>query len=445
MKKKIYTILGFLLITEGAPAVVWGAPDFFQEYSHYFSYDCDSFITGAKLKLAPAQFNISTDFSNFNYGISLFTDKYLKKYPCSFFIGNILISGTRGRLKDPELNSDSSGYANCYTQPSVVTVELPSSSTFTNPFSTFLEIGYEDENKTFSLFKLNGSYTPDFNIEDFSILGKLSFNKKVILTAATGISLFNIEEKQQTTWYSDLPYYGEKRSFCILNQIAFNFYDIFQSDFSVFIYDSIVNKMGCAYKIEATGKWKKFLTEMAVFYNPNYYLITSDNKILEPLSQIKCNFQYDFIPALKSGLTFYAKIPLTPPASPTLKFGVSATLTTSLTSILGNCSLTFQKDNNFYLSFCSTKLESSFTLGNFKHELNLSTQLYFSPEKLNTHCHSITLNSSIFVDFLTAGSTFSFSCNNHNFYNKKLKFGVSLNETYKKIIVIVKFNGEFCI
>lgn len=269
MKKKQIISLGLLLILQISGTYLWSTPALFQEYSQYFSYD-DSFTTGCKLDLSFAQGKFSTNFNNYNYGLNLFSEKYFKHFPCSIQIGNILIGGIISRLKNPSLDSDSGGYGNCYTEPAVITSELESFTSFSKPFSTFIELCYTDENNIIEKIKLNGSYTPSSNNANFAILGKFSTQNMISITGASGISLHFIEENKPIYWYSEIPYYSRRKSFSLGNQISINIKDLFYSNFSIFIYDSIVNKIGLVYKSENKIDLNNFTFGLSAFLNQNF-------------------------------------------------------------------------------------------------------------------------------------------------------------------------------
>ena len=467
MKQKTFYILGLIFLVFKTPFLMWAKPDVFQNYTQYLSYD-NSFITGGNLSLSFGECKFSTDFENYNYGFSLFSEKYFHNFPFVFQGGNILIGGSVSRLKNPLLDSDVDGFFNCFTQPAVVTSQLPSFTSFTNPFSLFLELAYKKEDKNnniFQSFVTNGSYTPYSHEANFAAQIELNITEGFSLREATGISLFNIEEKPQTTWYSNLPYYKSRQSIVMDNQIAFNIFDIFQSNLSVFIYENPFRKYFPVFKLENIAQWDKYKISLSAFINTNKNLITNDNIILNPLFQIKSNFQFSLPLSneklIKSGCTFYCKMPLELPLSPDIKFGIRGSFHNNFINV--NCQSSFsfklhyieENEPQIVFTFFSSSLETIWDLGKFKPNLTLSSRLYlssapksckvFPPPVLNTQSYSINTSCSFLGDFIAANSSFSFSCKNHEFYNKKLKFGISLNETFKKIIVIVKFNGEFCI
>lgn len=455
MKKKFLIAFGFSMILGACNKTIWAAPDFFQDYTHYFSYDDKTFITGGKLLLSLGEARFSTDFSNYNYGFSIFTKKYFPNFPCIFQGGNISIGGIVSRLKNPSLDSDTGGFSSCYTQPASITSALPAFSSFTNPFSTFIQFGYDDDKTFLQELKVNGTYTPSTHSMNFSALGKIHLHEKYSFRAASGISLHNIEEKQQTSWYSDIPFYEAHKDFWIGNQLAVNILDIFQSHFSLFVYPSAIGKYGVTYKLENKAVWDDFIAGLSAFINPNSYLITSENTVLNPTAELKTNFQYKFIPELKTGITIYTKFPLTPPIAPSIKTGFSTTLTVPITTLSTSCTFSFQTGNQFVLTYASSKIQSTWKLGLFTPMITLSSRLYFSSSpksekiipapELNTQIHSTTIKINFMGDLLSASSSFSFGCNNHEIYNKKLNLSLIFNGKYKKILILVKINGEFCI
>lgn len=449
--KKIL-IICFLFCLLISPVSLWGSPKIFEEYSHYFAYKDKTFTTGGNLKFSFSEIKASTNFNNYNFGISLFSDNYLNHFPCTFKMGNLSIGGFISKLKNPVLDSACDGFSSCYSAPSLISAELPTFTLFTKPLSYFLEFAYTNEDKLFDNFGINCAYTPEANNLSFSVIGKIKTRSKLAITDASGISLFNIEEKIPASWFSDLPYYSESRSFCLGNQLNFDFCDYFKSCFSIFFYNTPFGDFNFVYKTENKAEIKNFNISLSAYLNLAKNLITLDNLVLSPCTQIKSNFQYTFLfqntdNYLKSGITFYSKIPLPLPASPDLKLGISSTLKIPRSTFQASTAFSFRLADNsdLLLTYCSSKLENSLDFASLKPSLSLSSGLYFSSNKISSQHYSVNLCLTLPKEILTATSSFSYAVKNHIISDKKIDLGFSGNFKYKKINVILKIDGKFCI
>ena len=81
----------------------------------------------------------------YNFGASGFTEKFLPMFPCSVQVGNLSESGSLSKLKSPLLSGGNSPFSVDFASASSIYSSLPSSSSFSNPLSTFIQAGYQSK------------------------------------------------------------------------------------------------------------------------------------------------------------------------------------------------------------------------------------------------------------------------------------------------------------
>lgn len=463
--KKIYLKLGLYLIIIFHCDVLWASPDFFNNYTHYFSYEKNSFTTGLKidLSLAEGRFGIDKD-CNYNFGISVFSDNYLKHFPIKCQAGNLSVGGIISKFNDPGIDSSASAFGGCYSAPTIITSTLPSYSSFTKPFSVFLEAGWENEKTFLRNITFNSTYTPDTKDLSFSGKIKIGFTEKFDITNTLGISIYKIKENESTSWYLDIPYYKDSGSFCLGEQFSINLFN-FSSNFSIFCYKSPFEKekkldtIKNIYKTESKFENNHLKIGISAFFNNFRNIISPENKVLTPGTQIKTNIQYnnDFGKndsySIKAGITAYGNIKSEYNSEDDFKFGIAASASFPFSTVFAEGAFSYkfiESSKNMNLKFISANIGNSWKIRFFSPEITISSQYYIPEKKFNisrpiNKNYKINLNLHFWDDIITNNNSFSFSMKENRICNKKFKTSVNFNFSYKKILISGKIAGEFCL
>lgn len=462
MKKNFLKIILTLILVHGWNCnYLWSVPNLFRNYSHYYSYEKETFTTSHKLELSMTEGRFSVNSKgNYNYGLSIFSDNYLKNFPTKCNIGNLSIGGIISKLNNPMIDTSTSGFTACYSQPSIVTSSLPSNNSFTNPFSIFFETSWVNEKTFIKEACLNNAYTPDSKALSFSSKINFGFTENFELTNTLGFSIFTLKENNSNSWYLTLPYFPETGSFCFAGQIEMELFNL-RSNFSVFSYksplpDSKNNKIiENIFRTDNKFETNHFQISIALLFNNNPHIISRDNKVLKPTTQIKSNIQYkndfghndDY--SFRAGITTYSNISAYYNENDDFKLGLSTSFTSPLASVLleGNLSYAFFQDSKtLKLNFASANIENIWHLGFFSPSLGISSQYYISSANNDvSENYKINLGLNLWNSTIINDNSFSFSLKKNAICNKKLKTGININFSFKNILISAKIAGEFCI
>lgn len=439
-----------IAIVINCQCLIWAAPSIFENYTHYFSYEDNSFTTGLKAEFSMAKGTLSTNFENYNFGLSLFSEKYLKTIPIELSFGNISIGGLLSKFKNPMIDSASTGFDSCLSEITENNCTFPGYTSFSKPLSSFIELGYNSDEYLIKKIICNGTYNLNSKEMDYSTFIELGWDEKIILKNASGISIYTLEENNFTSWYSKEPYYSSKKIICFGTQFGINIYNINNMIFSCFAYETPFGKIKPVFKIENKFEWKDLSFGLSAFFNKNSHIVSKENLKLSPCTQLKGNIQYNFNissninneDSLKIGFTIYSKIPFYDSPG-NLKVGVSSKIDILFISAILECCSSFDFDllkKNWDFNYGSVKLDTALNFSYINPKIGAACKFYKSSQN-----YAISLAFTLQNDLLLGVSTFSFSNNNGLIYNKKLKMGLTFNGKYKKILVIMKINGDFCI
>ena len=468
MKFKKLIILSLITIHIAgleAPEVLWGAgagPQLLENFTQSFSYskkeqsslkEQSSFSLNTKLDLSMFSGRFSKKNESYNFGASLFSEKYLKHFPITIMAGNLSIGGIISKLKDPLMTTSISEFSSAFSESEFMTGELPTSISFSKPFSTFLELGYKNDDFFIQDVSINGAYTPETNESDFSSKLALSFTDKIKTVSTASISFFNLNEYTPAYWKTSTPCYNEYKSICLAleNEIII---DKFSGKFSVFSYETPFGDFENIYKSENKFETDFFKIELCGLINKNNNIISKDNTHIYPCIQARTNIQIDFPlkenskNKLRTGLASYMKRQSDKDKND-FKLSLSTLYSNELTSIYleENTSYGFQSSFNLFSpKSVLLKIKNEWTFPHFSPVFGFSAEYSFSETgSLKYQNYKINIDFNIQKELFTTSSSFSYTCKNHQISKKKVDFGACLNLNYKKIFIIMKINGDFCI
>ena len=286
--------------------------DFFKGSTIAFRSDYDfnkeSFIESASLNLPilqarasiknPQEVKSYQDFSlsAHNYGISLTTQKLLPLFPITIKAGNLSQTGSISRLNSPSLSSSLSAFSSAFTNAQTLQASLPSYSSFSKAQGYFLQAGFAPK-KIIRIFDLSSFYDD----QNFICCANLKFSpfKKVDFSLCTTGGIFDYQKKRSDSWFLTEDFYNKGQHLCFNNQLCVSS-NKFSSLFIVSTYETPFCELANTWRSENVIKFRHFTFNLSGFYNPNELVITSSDKKLYPLLQIKSGAKYQFIMGQKA-------------------------------------------------------------------------------------------------------------------------------------------------
>lgn len=234
----------------------------------------------------------------YNYGVLLNTQKFFPVVPVVFMTGNLSASGSISRLNSPEL-SQSIGWSAPAVKTNPLKASLPQPLSFSKPQSFFVQAGTGDKKGFFKNMQINAFLNDEALTSSLDLMLGL-FNKLDLNLNITG-GIYPYGQSKQSSWFNDTPFYHEGKHFCCSSQVNLTGQK-FSSLFLLNAYELPQGQLCFTYRGEAFIKFKHFSFNLKGYYNPNQRVITSSQKVLEPLLQLRQNSQYQFITGLKKPL-----------------------------------------------------------------------------------------------------------------------------------------------
>ena len=398
----------------------------------------DGITFGAKVKVP--FYDVRTYFlkEKWTFGLSVFTNSIYEKIPVSLKIGKLSPGGSFSKLNSPLLSSTVSPFSGVSQTVPYFSCNLPSSSSFEKDLSSFLQIDFIGKNV---LKKINFSAFCNLEKKDefaFGVYGNLIFNKKINLYLSGIAGKFLYEENYKSSWFLDSIYYPKGEHFCGSFQIGLKMPNLF-STFYLGLYQNPFGKFDAIYKIENKIKFQKIILNLSSLYNASEKLITSSNKIINEILELKLGMQYLFtkrvkIPLFfKTGINGYLKMNLAQ-ESHNWKVGVGCQFNSFITSasLIAYCSgqIKTPKNSSFNFDFSTVSLQMK-NVWYFKNiNLIISGNFSFSPKTITDEKDYYILDYS-YLGKVFGKETFS--------YDMSEKF--SINFVYNKMPFITFENS----
>lgn len=370
----------------------------------------DNIKVGAKLSLPflEAAANLKTDsFTNipeqYNYGVSLFSDKFLKNYPCSIKYGKLSVSGSYSRINSPLLSSSLNPYMNESASVTGINASLPGSNSFSNENSLFIKLGYKNTKTLIQNGTICGIFIPSTQTFMISNYFCIAHNKNIKSLYSFSTGYFSYDENTFTSWFSNNPqYYHSGNHFCSNLQYAIHT-PVIKSLFSVNLYESPYKNYNWVFENNNNLKIKNYNLSLGTVFNGNMNIVTCNQEVNNPCLQFKTGINKKYLLTLKkqqhiflkTGFAAYTKIDLADFQN-TFKFCAGSTLSSPLTTItaaatistnplINNNSLSVQPSaysiqlsNCWNLKVITPTLKTSFTFTPDTEHINQKYSLNFS-------------------------------------------------------------------
>lgn len=438
--------------------------------------DFEGITAGARLKLP--FYDIKTYFKNedWTFGCSVFTGNYCKTLPITLKVGKLSPGGSYSKLKSPLISTSVAPFSSISESAKSFTCNLPSYSSFDKNLSSFFQVSLTKisfiKKMGFSVFfdkknEIVGSFDSSF---DFSK------NVKLYLSYICGNFLF--DEKTYSSWFSDFSdsYYPGGEHFCSNFQLGLKLNKYF-SLFSVGIYENPFGNFNHIYSFDNKIKFNKVVLNLRGLLNLEKNIITSGNKIINEILEVKGGFQYNFLKNMiipfffKFGFNSYLRLNLAE-ENHDVKFGIGFQGNCLYTSfsliglVYGDINSPKNESFNFDLTSTSIQLKNSWYFSKFNFTLSGKFSFYPKFEEVDQEYdinefyylginkgksyfsyktdEKISLNLSFnSIVFLTLSNSFSIYQENGNY--KKSSFDSSINLKYqiKSLSVKLKFTMNF--
>lgn len=370
---------------------------------------------GLKLSIPFADFRTAFGEEKFNLGLMLSSNCLTRKFPVEIKVGNLSGSGSLSKLNSPELNKGTSPFSNSLLYTNAINVNLPSYSSFSKPDSVFVQIKMQNHLKNHLNLTINTWFSPDYSSPVFSVLYYGSFlSKQFNVKASLTAGQFFYEENDSSAWFLLSPYYQSDNHFCSLIQLSGEIKSkshkaAFYTGLTTAVYESPFGPYTAAYRADLKLSLKKIELFTSAFLNPYDELLTSSDKQINPVLQIKTG-----LIAKKAFLMKNAELLL-------FKFGINLFTSINLT-----------EENHpvkINAGFQLTTNLTSFSLSLSADALITAASIYKAPRQFSPTSISCQIKNSWYLKSFTPGMTFNIEKNINDAIDT-VKYKTSLNLTY---------------
>lgn len=402
-----------------------------------------SVTANLSLPFIEARASIKNDL--WNYGVAVTTQKLTPLFPITFMTGNLSQGGSISRLNSPALSSSVSAFGGTFVKATGLQATMPAVKSFTKPQSYFVQARFAPK-KVISSFDVSSFYNGD----TFTYSSSLKFSpfKKVDLSFCTTGGIFDYQKKKSDSWFLTEDFYNAGEHLCFNNQICVNTKS-FSSLFIVGTYGTPFGDFLNTWRSENVLKFKRFTFNLNSFYNGNDLVITSSDKKINPLLQVKTGGKYQFIGGGRwplicaTGMNLLANINLAD-TEHTVKsaFGVKLTASNLTSQLSANINATVKnRENNLLVDFSggSVQTTNSFYIKQLK--TTASGKFTFTPNSKKTSW-TFTEKAGLNFEYASPKGAICFGNRNQITFTQKpeqqvsqISFTSSLN---------AKFQFRFC-
>lgn len=353
-----------------------------------YDYYKEEFVNSAKLSLPFVEARGSVKSDLWNYGVAVTTQNLTPLFPVTFMTGNLSQSGSISKLNSPALSSSVSAFGGTSVKATGLQAVMPAVKSFTKPQSYFAQAGIAPK-KIISGFDVSSFYDGDTFTYSTSL--KFSPFKKVDFSFCTTGGIFDYQKKKSDSWFLTEDFYNAGEHLCFNNQICVNT-KFFSSLFIVGTYETPFGDFLNTWRSENVFKFKHVTLNLSGFYNGNDLVITSSDKKINPLLQVKTGGKYQFIGGSRwpvicaTGMNVLANINLAD-TEHTVKssFGVKLTAVNLTSQLSTNLNATVKnQENNLLVDFSggSVQTTNSFYIKQLK--TTASGKFTFTPNAKKT-------------------------------------------------------------
>ena len=440
--KYIWLIAFLFTFLFAGGSAAWGQTISLRSDYDYFK---NEFVNSAKFSLPFLEARGALKNDQWNYGLAVSSEKILPLFPLTFMTGNLSQSGSISRLNSPALSTSVSAFGGVMVKASGLQASMPAVKSFTKPQSYFLQAGIVPK-KIISCFDASAFY--DGNTFTYSSFLKFSPIKNIDFSFCTTGGIFDYQKKKADSWFLTEDFYNAGSHLCFNNQICVNTKS-FSSLLILGIYETPFGDFVNTWRSENLFKFKRFTFNLNGFYNGNDLVITSSDKKINPLLQVKSGFKYQFIgvagrPLIcATGFNLLANINLAD-TEHTLKsaFGVKLTGARVTSQISANVNAAVKnQENNLLIDFSggSVQTTNSFYIKALK--TTASGKITFTPDAKKTKW-TFTEKVGLNLEYASPKGGISFANKNQITFTQKTE--MSQTQITFSSSLSAKFKFRFC-
>lgn len=428
----------------------------FDRYTHFLFYGDSNLNFGSKISLPFGSFLLAENLNEMNFGCEFNTFKIEKTFPITMKCGNLSSGGIISKMKNPLPSSSVSPFSSGISEPCCATSSLPSFTNFSNPVSSFFQLGFENKNLFVKSARVNCFYSPDKEVIVFSSLIKTDFlNDLLKLSASTACGISSYNENNDSSWFSDEKRYHSGKHASSMLQLSAQIPNLLFG-FQLSVFENQFGVLDIAYRADVKTNIKKLNLFATAFYNPNQKLLTLSDKKIDKCFILKNGIQYKFmlknkIPLfVKTGLSSHLDLKLLKEEHQ-LKIGAGVQITSFLFSAGLNilCDTTLNTKNSsspsMNLKSTSVSTQASFYINDAITGLSFSID--FNPSK-NFDSLTIKYKALIKASYSKFSKTYgnasySWQTKDGTFISKKLSLSLNTKHSYKKSELQLKLSADF--
>ena len=240
---------------------------------------------GMKLTSPFLEFRTSLNGDKTNFAAAAYTKKLFPPLPLTAKAGMLSAGGAISRLNNPTLSSGSSPFTSSVPGPAAISATLPSYTSFSKPQGYFLQAGLPQYG-VLNCFYAEDSASPVFSIKLSAPLRPLSGKSELSLNAAAVAGIFSYETNRTSSWFSDEAYYKSGRHFCALTMLSLSTSSL-TANLTTGFYESPFGSIPINLRGDLSYKNQKIEAFLSAFYNPKDGVLTSSQKSLPSIFQLK--------------------------------------------------------------------------------------------------------------------------------------------------------------
>ncbi len=287
IKRNLFILL--LIILKTKSSIIFATEAFHTEL-----YADSQKTLGSKVLTPFTEFRFGLNEEDMNYGLSLNTKAFLPALPIIFKSGNLSGGGALSKLSNPALTNSSSAFSTGISAVNELTASLPSYTSFSKDQSCFVqaEVPLKFKKKFEIKNLLNIWLTPELPSPIYSAAIKaLADEKRLSLNLSAITGSFYYDEAKASSWISDQAYYKEGIHQCSLLQFSVSYKNraasAISTTFAAGFYESPFGKLPLNLRADIDFKNREIELFTSAFYNPQEGLITSSDKYLSSMFQVK--------------------------------------------------------------------------------------------------------------------------------------------------------------
>jgi len=455
MKRNFTFFCCILLLLSGRALF---AENLFSKYSHIDIYGDDKKTFGINTAIPFGEFRFSVQDEKSNTGLAVSSSRLKKIISINLKTGNLSTGGILSRMNNPLISSASSPFQSGTMSINSITANLPGSTSFSNSFSSFLEINCTPKKSFIKKTSVNCLYSPEEDTGAVSFLSVFSFLKNNLQINFSGAGgFFPFSEQTSSSWFADDIYYHQGNHFCSFYQILISS-PISHTILSTGIYETPFSVFSNIYRLDNQINTRHFSFLLSSLYNSNTKeskIITSSDKRLDEGLQFNFGIQYKYAGGqnhpvyVKTALQSYSMFYLSENEHP-LKLCAGFQISNSKYALIltGNINACENSSNptiqNIIFKDASAKIKNTLYFKYLVPSITLAASYNPSDDYSSfQNTYKIAASISSYTKArISATGNFSITQKDNDLINPKFSGSITSKFSWKKINITIKLSGN---